>query len=124
MPPGERKALPVETMRHAFAYVFARLGHLLQCLRAARGPDRERRLVAAHRAAGRVDNRSLILFDRGDEVVVQGGENGIRFLLCSGQAARRARRLVRPIVMNTQAELREAFDELERGTFLRPDATR
>jgi redox-sensitive bicupin YhaK (pirin superfamily) len=34
------------------------------------------------------DNRSLVLFDRGDEVTVQAGEDGIRFLLVSGQPRR------------------------------------
>jgi hypothetical protein len=68
-----------------------------------------------------VDNRSLILFDRGDEVVVQGGENGIRFLLVSGQPLREPVAWYGPIVMNTQAELRRAFDELEQGTFLNQD---
>ena len=42
------------------------------------------------------DNRSLVLFDRGDEVTVQAGDEGIRFLLVSGQAAPGAGRLVRP----------------------------
>jgi redox-sensitive bicupin YhaK (pirin superfamily) len=65
-----------------------------------------------------VDNRSLVLFDRGDEVVVQGGDNGIRFLLVSGQPLKEPVAWYGPIVMNTQSELRQAFDELERGTFL------
>ena len=59
----------------------------------------------------------MILFDRGDEVVVQGGEHGIRFLLVSGQPLQEPVAWYGPIVMNTQAELRQAFDELERGTF-------
>jgi redox-sensitive bicupin YhaK (pirin superfamily) len=60
------------------------------------------------------------LFDRGDEVVVPGGENGIRFLLVSGQPLREPVAWYGPIVMNTQAELRQAFDELDQGTFLKP----
>ena len=64
---------------------------------------------------------SLVLFDRGDEVVVQGGENGIRFLLVSGQPLQEPVAWYGPIVMNTQAELRQAFDELEQGTFLKQD---
>jgi redox-sensitive bicupin YhaK (pirin superfamily) len=66
-----------------------------------------------------VDNRALVLFDRGDEVVVQGGENGIRFLLVSGQPLQEPVAWHGPIVMNTQAELRQAFDELEQTTFLK-----
>jgi quercetin 2,3-dioxygenase len=63
------------------------------------------------------------LFDRGDEVVVPGGENGIRFLLVSGQPLREPVAWYGLIVMNTQAELRQAFDELDRGTFLKPEKT-
>jgi redox-sensitive bicupin YhaK (pirin superfamily) len=59
------------------------------------------------------------LFDSGDEVVVQGGENGIRFLLVSGEPLREPVAWYGPIVMNTQAELRRAFEELERGSFLK-----
>ena len=69
-----------------------------------------------------VDNRSLVLFDQGDEVVVQGGENGIRFLLVSGQPLQEPVAWYGPIVMNTQEQLRQAFDELEQGTFLGPKA--
>ena len=65
-----------------------------------------------------VDNRSLVLFDRGDEVVVRAGENGIRFLLVSGQPLQEPVAWYGPIVMNTQAELRRAFEELGQGTFL------
>jgi redox-sensitive bicupin YhaK (pirin superfamily) len=65
------------------------------------------------------DNRSLVLFDRGDEVTVQAGDDGIRFLLVSGKPLEEPVAWYGPIVMNTQAELREAFQELEQGTFLR-----
>jgi redox-sensitive bicupin YhaK (pirin superfamily) len=54
-------------------------------------------------------------------VVVEGGENGIRFLLISGQPLREPVAWYGPIVVNTQAELRQAFDELERGSFLKQD---
>ncbi len=65
------------------------------------------------------DNRSLILFDRGDEVTVQAGEEGIRFLLISGRPLKEPVAWYGPIVMNTQAELQQAFQELQEGTFLR-----
>jgi quercetin 2,3-dioxygenase len=51
----------------------------------------------------------------------QGSENGIRFLRVSGQALQEPVAWYDLIVMNTQAELRNAFDELERGTFLKHD---
>ena len=65
------------------------------------------------------DNRSLILFDRGDEVVVQAGDDGIRFLLVSGKPLEEPVAWYGPIVMNTQEQLRQAFTELQEGTFLK-----
>ena len=65
------------------------------------------------------ENRSLILFDRGDEVEVQAGEDGIRFLLVSGEPLKEPVAWYGPIVMNTQAELRQAFEELQQGKFLK-----
>jgi len=118
VPPGKRKTLPIETTRHAFAYVFAGSGKFCN----ASGP-----LSVPTESVGwldtsppvEADNRSLILFDRGDEVSVQAGEEGIRFLLVSGKPLKEPVAWYGPIVMNTQTELREAFKELQDGTFLR-----
>jgi redox-sensitive bicupin YhaK (pirin superfamily) len=68
------------------------------------------------------DNRSLVLFDRGDELEVQAGEEGIRFLLVSGKPLEEPVAWYGPIVMNTQQQLQQAFQELEQGTFLKPEA--
>ena len=65
------------------------------------------------------ENRSLVLFDSGDEVTVQAGDDGIRFLLVSGKPLEEPVAWYGPIVMNTQEQLRQAFQELDRGTFLR-----
>jgi len=64
-------------------------------------------------------NRSLVVFDRGDEVAVQAGEDGVRFLLVSGKPLQEPVAWYGPIVMNTQEQLRDAFSELEQGTFLK-----
>ncbi|SRR5713226_8040021 len=64
------------------------------------------------------DNRSLVLFDSGDEVVVQAGDDGIRFLLVSGEPLKEPVAWYGPIVMNTQEQLQQAFEELREGTFL------
>src|SRR2546422_69643 len=69
----------------------------------------------------KAENRSLVLFDRGDEVTVQAGDEGIRFLLVSGKPLQEPVAWYGPIVMNTQEQLREAFEELQRGTFLRTE---
>ena len=60
-----------------------------------------------------------MLFDRGDEVTVQAGDQGIRFLLVSGKPIEEPVAWYGPIVMNTQEQLRQAFEELQAGTFLR-----
>src|SRR6266436_5808949 len=66
-------------------------------------------------------NRSLVLFDSGDEITVQAGEQGMRFLLVSGQPLQEPVAWQGPIVMNTKEELQTAYDELRRGTFIKRD---
>lgn len=65
-------------------------------------------------------NRTLVVFDTGDEVTVQAGEQGIRFLLVSGKPIEEPIAWQGPIVMNTQAELQQAMRELRNGTFIKP----
>jgi hypothetical protein len=117
VPPGHTKTLPVETTRHAFAYVFAGAGKFGN----ASGPLPVRTDVVGSNQAPALEagNRSLVVFDRGDEVTVQAGPEGIRFLLVSGKPLEEPVAWHGPIVMNTQAELRQAFSELEKGTFLK-----
>ena len=64
-------------------------------------------------------NHSLVLFDRGDEIVVQAGPEGIRFLLVSGKPIEEPVAWYGPIVMNTQEELRQAMSELQNGGFIK-----
>ena len=60
-----------------------------------------------------------MLFDSGDEVIVQAGESGIRFLLVSGQPLEEPVAWRGPIVMNTDEELRQAYAELGDQTFIK-----
>jgi len=124
VPPLKRKTLPVETSSQAFAYVFAGGGKF----RNASGP-----LPVATESVGQggvsapaeymqAEDRSLVLFDSGDEVIVEAGEQGIRFLLVSGRPIQEPVAWYGPIVMNTQEQLRQAFEELERGAFLKSKA--
>ena len=120
VPPGKRKTLPVETSRHAFAYVFAGAG----TFRNASDPrtvktDSVGGVGLAGAAAEEMGNRSLVLFDRGDEVTVQAGEHGIRFLLVSGKPIEEPVAWYGPIVMNTEDELRQAVAEMRAGTFIK-----
>ncbi len=117
VPPGQRKRLAVETSHHAFAYVFAGSGTFRDAsaptgVLTEQADDSVRREITG--------NRSLVLFDRGDEVVVQAGEEGIRFLLVSGKPIEEPVAWYGPIVMNTQEQLRQAVSELRAGTFIKP----
>ncbi|MFQ6046024.1 MAG: pirin family protein [Gemmatimonadales bacterium] len=120
VPPGKKKTLPVETTRHAFAYVFEGSGKFRDASD-PRGVLTER-VGVEETLEGPVletGNRSLVLFDRGDEVTVQAGESGIRFLLISGKPLQEPVAWHGPIVMNTEEELRQAYMELRQGTFIK-----
>ena len=69
--------------------------------------------------AAETGNRSLVLFDSGDEILVQAGEQGIRFLLVSGKPIEEPVAWYGPIVMNTEEQLRRAYAELRDGTFIK-----
>ncbi len=105
----------METTRNAFAYVFEGEG----TFRDASDPRPVKTEVAGTDIRSyEAGNGSLVLFDRGDELVVQAGEEGIRFLLVSGRPLEEPVAWRGPIVMNTPEELNQAFRDLERGTFL------
>jgi redox-sensitive bicupin YhaK (pirin superfamily) len=118
VPPGQRRTLEVETSRHAFAYVFEGSGTFRDASdpRGVLTEDVDSGHAARRDETG---NRSLVLFDRGDEVTVQAGENGIRFLLVSGKPIEEPVAWYGPIVMNTEEELRQARAELRSGTFIK-----
>ncbi len=119
VPPGRRRTLPVETTRHAFAYVFSGAGKFCNASAPLAVPTEGVGWLDTTAPPSEVDNRSLVLFDRGDEVEVQAGQDGIRFLLVSGKPLEEPVAWYGPIVMNTQQQLQQAFEELERGTFLK-----
>lgn len=120
VPPGVKKTLPVDTYRRAFAYVFegsaafadasAPTGVLLE--KEVRGQEVNIRDMSG--------NRTLIRFGTGDEITVQAGEEGVRFLLISGAPIQEPVAWHGPIVMNTAEELQQAFTDLRNGTFIRP----
>ncbi len=118
IPPRRRKTLPVETTRHAFAYVFEGSGKFCNASDPLAVPT-EGVGWADTSLSEEADDRSLVLFDRGDEVTVEAGEQGMRFLLVSGKPIEEPVAWYGPIVMNTQAELRQAFAEFNAGTFLK-----
>jgi redox-sensitive bicupin YhaK (pirin superfamily) len=122
VPPGQRKTLKVEVERHAFAYVFEGSGTF-------RDSSKPFGVLLEKEVDGKeivvrdqVGDRSLVLFDSGDEITVQAGDQGVRFLLVSGKPIEEPVAWHGPIVMNTQAELRQAMSELRDGSFIKNEA--
>ena len=116
--PEKRRTVPVETTHHAFAYVFSGSGKFCNASAKLAVPT-EGESWADSVPPASAENRMLVLFDRGDQLTVEAGNEGIRFLLVTRRPLREPVAWYGPIVMNTQEELRQAFNELERGTFLK-----
>jgi redox-sensitive bicupin YhaK (pirin superfamily) len=115
---GQAQAAQSRNHRNAFAYVFAGSG----TFRDASNPQAvltESGLDPNAAPVYDAANHSLVLFDRGDEITVQAGPEGIRFLLVSGKPIEEPVAWYGPIVMNTQEQLREAMAQLQDGSFIR-----
>src|SRR6202008_1965189 len=84
VPAGRRKTLPIETTRHAFAYVFAGSGKFCNASGPLSVPTEGIQWLDTA-PPSEADDRSLVLFARGDELEGQAGEDGVRFLLVSGE---------------------------------------
>ncbi len=119
VPPFKRKSLPVETTQHAFAYIFEGSGTFKNASTPFNVKTDQVGTVSDVPAEDEVGNRTLVLFENGDEVTVQAGEKGIRFLLVSGKPLEEPVAWYGPIVMNTQEQLRQAYAELHNGTFIK-----
>ena len=120
VPAGVKKTFPIDTYRRAFAYVFQGAGAFADA--SAPGGVLLEKEVAGQEVNIRdmSGDRTLVRFGTGDEVTVQAGEEGIRFLLISGAPIQEPVAWHGPIVMNTQAELRQAMQDLNNGTFIKP----
>ena len=120
VPAGVRKTFQIDTYRRAFAYVFdgdaafadasPPSGVLLE--KEVMGEEVNIRDLSG--------DRTLIRFGTGDEVTVQAGPKGVRFLLISGAPIEEPVAWHGPIVMNTQDELKQAIHDLRNGTFIKP----
>ncbi|SLN41282.1 Quercetin 2,3-dioxygenase [Roseovarius gaetbuli] len=120
VPPGVKKTFPVDTYRRSFAYVFAGAGAFADAS-APEGVLLEKEVAGQEvHIRDLSGNRTLIRFGTGDEVTVQAGPEGIRFLLISGAPIAEPVAWHGPIVMNTKAELRTAMADLRNGTFIKP----
>ncbi len=120
IPAGVRKTLPIDTYRQAFAYVFEGAGQFVD----ASSPtgvlvekDIDGQEVNIRDLSG---DRTLVQFGTGDEITVQAGPAGLRFLLVSGAPIKEPVAWHGPIVMNTTEELRQAMSDLRNDTFIKP----
>lgn len=120
VPPGVKKTFKVDTYRRAFAYVFDGAGRFADASR-PQGVLLEKEVMGEEvNIRDMSGNRTLIRFGTGDEVTVQAGPDGIRFLLISGAPLEEPVAWHGPIVMNTRAELEQAMRDLRNGTFIQP----
>jgi redox-sensitive bicupin YhaK (pirin superfamily) len=120
VPEGRKKTFRIDTYRRAFAYIFSGSGTF-------RDASRPKGVLLEKEVKGQEVNirdlsgdRTLVTFGTGDEVTVQAGPEGIRFLLISGAPIEEPVAWHGPIVMNTDAEIRQAMADLRNGTFIRP----
>lgn len=93
-----------------FAYVIDGAGYFEP--RAAKNPFEKT-------GADALGESTVVLYGAGSEIVVAADRRPVRFLLISGKPLNEPIAWHGPIVMNTQAELRLAFEEYQRGTFLK-----
>ncbi len=120
VPAGVRKSFKVDTYRHAFAYIFDGAGQFVDAA-IPKGVLTEKEVMGEEvNIRDMSGDRTLIQFGTGDEVTVQAGPDGIRFLLISGAPLNEPIAWHGPIVMNTREELKQAVHELNNGTFIKP----
>ncbi|WP_371039209.1 MULTISPECIES: pirin family protein [unclassified Rhodosalinus] len=121
VPAGVKKTFRIDTYRRAFAYVFHGAGVFADASQPA-GVLLEKEIAGQEvNIRDLSGDRTLVRFGTGDEVTVQAGPEGIRFLLISGAPIREPVAWHGPIVMNTREEILQAVTELRNGTFIRAD---
>jgi hypothetical protein len=126
LPAGTTFAHPVKRALNAFAYVIGGEGYFDQG-RDAYGHEVVGTNYFDLKRSCLCGNEAIILYGDGDEVSVTSEKEGVRFLLVSGKPIGEPVAWYGPIVMNTQEELKTAFDEYQNGTFIKhgkPDRSR
>ena len=104
IPAGSTFSQPVERGRAAFAYIFEGAGFF-----EAGAKDSEKSIA----------HPRLIVFDDGDLITARASERGVRFLMVSGKPLNEPIARYGPFVMNTEAEIEQALDDLKNGTFIK-----
>ena len=119
VPPGKRKTLQGRSRAPCLRLCVRGLGQFPRRVGAVRRADRKDRWRQRDPGA-RADRQPLagaVRLRRRNHV--QAGDDGIRFILVSGKPIKEPVAWHGPIVMNSQAELQQAFNELRQGTFIR-----
>jgi redox-sensitive bicupin YhaK (pirin superfamily) len=118
VPAGVKKTFRIDTYRRAFAYVFDGAARFADASH-PQGVLLEKEVMGQEvNIRDLSGNRTLIRFGTGDEVTVQAGEHGVRFLLISGAPIEEPVAWHGPIVMNTAEEIRQAMADLRNGSFI------
>lgn len=120
VPPRQAKRFKIDTYRSAFGYIFEGSGRFADASKPS-GVLTEKEVMGEEiLMRDNSGNRTLVRFGSGDEVKVEAGDEGIRFLLVSGAPIREPVAWHGPIVMNTREELTQAMQDLRTGNFIRP----
>ncbi len=120
IPAGVKKNFRIDTYRRAFAYVFEGQAAFADASQPT-GVLLEKEVMGQEvNIRDMSGDRTLIRFGTGDEITVQAGPEGVRFLLISGAPIEEPVAWHGPIVMNTQDEIRQAIADLRNGTFVAP----
>ena len=119
VPPNTLKTIPVSVDKNALAYIFEGSAKF-DYASSPRGINIEKSIngneIKMQDLSG---NKTLINFDKGDNIKLMSGENGIRFLLISGKPIQEPVAWHGPIVMNNFDEIKLAMKELNDGTFIK-----
>ncbi len=119
IPPLKTKVFPLEINRQGFAYIFEGEGDFSNSSKPFGikiEKEYKEKEITLFDMTGK---RTLVLFDKGNEVKVKSGENGVRFLFVSGEPIKEPVAWHGPIVMNTLEELKQAYKDLKNGSFIK-----
>jgi redox-sensitive bicupin YhaK (pirin superfamily) len=120
VPAARRKSFKVDTYRNTFAYIFEGAGKFSDAS-TPKGILLEKEVLGQElNIRDMSGDRTLVKFGTGDEIVVQTGPKGMRFLLVAGTPIKEPVAWHGPIVMNTREELQIAFDDLRNDRFIKP----
>ena len=120
VPAGGRKSFKVDTYRNTFAYIFEGEGKFADAS-IPKGILLEKEVLGQElKIRDMSGNRTLVKFGTGNEIVIQAGPRGIRFLLIAGTPIQEPIAWHGPIVMNSQEELQVAINDLRNDMFIKP----